>query len=97
MDRGFIWFAQNNSTTDYIELSKHLARSIKKVNKHNKVCIITNETVDYKEFDKIVVLKEDYSKEQEWKLNNEWQVFNLTPFKHTIKLEADMLFTANTD
>ena len=36
-------------------------------------------------------------KMQEWKLSNEWQVFNLTPFKHTIKLEADMLFTTNTD
>ena len=46
MDRGFIWFAQNNSTTDYIELSKHLAQSIKKVNKHNKVCVITNENVE---------------------------------------------------
>ena len=97
MDRGFIWFAQNNSTTDYIKLSKHLAQSIKKVNKHNKVCIITNENVDYKEFDKVIVLENDYSKEQEWKMNNEWQVFGLTPFTHTIKLEADMLFTENTD
>ena len=83
MDRGFIWFAQNNSTTDYIELSKHLAQSIKKVNKHNKVCIITNETVDYKEFDKIVVLKEDYSKEQEWKMNNEWQCYRDTIITNT--------------
>ena len=86
MDRGFIWFAQNNSTTDYIELSKLLASSIKKRNKHNKVCIITDKVVEHKEFDKIVILKNDYSKEQEWKMDNEWQVFNLTPFKYTIKL-----------
>ena len=97
MDRGFIWIAQNNSTTDYIDLSRRLAQSIKKFNKHNNVCIITNEKVDYEEFDKIIVLESDYSKEQEWKMNNEWQVFNSTPFKHSIKLEADMLFTENTD
>ena len=97
MDRGFVWFAQNNSTTDYIELSRLLASSIKKHNKHNQVCIITDKAVEYKEFDKVVILKNDYSKEQEWKMNNEWQVFNLTPFKHTIKLEADMLFTTKTD
>ena len=97
MDKGFVWFAQNNSTTDYIELSRLLASSIKKYNKHNQVCIITDKAVEHKEFDKVVILKNDYSKEQEWKMNNEWQVFNLTPFKHTIKLEADMLFTTKTD
>ena len=97
MDRGYVWFAQNNSTTDYIKLSTLLADSIKKHNKHNQVCIITDKAIEYKNFDKVVLLKEDFSEQQEWKMNNEWQVFNLTPFKHTIKLEADMLFTTNTD
>ena len=97
-DRGYVWFALNNSTTDYVELSKKLASSIKKHNKHNQVCVITDKPVEHKEeIDKIIVLKNDYSKDQEWKMNNEWQIFNLTPFKHTIKLEADMLFTSNTD
>ena len=45
MDRGYIWFALNNSTTDYIELSRTLAKSIKKYNKHNQVCIITDKPV----------------------------------------------------
>ncbi len=97
MDKGYVWFAQNNSTTDYIELSKHLAESIKKHNKHNKVCVITDEDVESELFDHVVVLEQDDSKEQEWKMNNEWQVFKLTPFTHSIKLEADMHFTANTD
>jgi hypothetical protein len=43
------------------------------------------------------VLKHNDSADQEWKLNNEYKVFNLSPFTHTIKLEADMLFTQNTD
>ena len=59
--------------------------------------VITDQQVHHEEFDHVVVLKEDHSQQQEWKLNNEWQVFELTPFKHTIKLEADMLFTHNTD
>ena len=66
MDRGYTWFALNNTTSDYVELSKHLATSIKKYNKHNKVCIITNKKIEHKEFDQTIVLKEDHSKEQEW-------------------------------
>ena len=97
MDKGYVWFALNNSNTDYIELSRELARSIKKFNKHNKVCVITNKKVDEELFDFVKVLHQDDSAEQEWKLNNEYKVFNLTPFTHTIKLEADMLFTQQTD
>jgi len=97
MSKGYMWFALNNSTTDYVELSKILARSIKKFNKHNKVCIVTNEPVEDELFDHVKVLKSDESTDEEWKLSNEYKVFNLTPFTHTIKLEADMLFTQNTD
>ena len=97
MDKGYVWFALNNSTTDYIELSRALANSIKKFNKHNKVCVITDKPVEDKLFDFVKVLKEDDSADQEWKLNNEYKVFHYTPFTHTIKLTADMLFTQNTD
>ena len=51
MDKGFVWFALNNSKTDYIELSRKLAHSIKQVNTHNKVCIITNEPIEDELFD----------------------------------------------
>ena len=97
MDKGFVWFALNNSKTDYIELSRKLAHSIKQVNTHNKVCIITNEPIEDELFDFVKVLEHDDSAGQEWKLNNEYKVFGLTPFTHTIKLEADMLFTQSTD
>ena len=97
MDRGFVWFAINNSTTDYIEISRTLSKSIKKYNKHNKVCIITDKPIQEPLFDHVVVLKEDDSRQHEWKLHNEYKVFKLTPFTHSIKLEADMVFTQNTD
>ncbi len=97
MDRGFVWFAINNSTTDYVEISRTLSKSIKKYNKHNKVCVITDKPLQDTLFDHVVVLKHDDSTGHEWKLHNEHKVFQLTPFTHTIKLEADMVFTQNTD
>lgn len=97
MDRGYLWFALNNSQTDYVELSKALAHSIKKHNKHNKVCVITNIPMEHELFDVVKVLKRDDSADEEWKLSNEHKAFSLSPFTHTIKLEADMLFTQNTD
>ena len=43
MSKGFLWFAQNNEKTDYVELSIKLAESIKKHNKENKICVVTDE------------------------------------------------------
>lgn len=97
MDRGYTWFALNNDTTDYLELSRALSRSIKKYNRHNAVCVITDKPLQDDLFDHVVVLRDDASKDQKWKLNNEYKVFRLTPFTHTIKLEADMMFTQGTD
>jgi len=79
MDRGYMWFALNNSTTDYVELSRTLAGSIKRFNKHNKVCIVTSEPVEDELFDHVKVLKTDASANEEWKLSNEYKAFNLSP------------------
>lgn len=99
MSKGFLWFAQNNDKTDYAGLSIELAKSIKKHNRQNAICVITDSQTkinsDY--IDSVIVLKEDNSKTHSLKFSNEYKAFNLTPFTHTIKLEADMLFTTNTD
>ena len=97
MDKGYTWFAINNDNTDYVELSRCLAKSIKRHNKINQTCIITDKKIAHDDFDHVIVLDKDFSKDQQWKLNNEWQVFELTPFKHTIKLEADVLLNCNVD
>jgi len=36
MSKGFLWFAQNNDTTDYVKCSIALAKSIKQHNKENE-------------------------------------------------------------
>jgi hypothetical protein len=99
MSRGFLWFAQNNDKTDYVDLSINLAKSIKRWNKENKVCVITDEQSKFesKYVDVVKVLKNDHSADHAIKWANECQAFALSPFKHTIKLEADMVWTINTD
>lgn len=99
MSKGFLWFAQNNDKTDYVELSIKLAKSIKRWNKENKVCVVTDEKSKFesKYIDEIRVLKQDDSADHNIKWANEYKAFALTPFKHTIKLEADMIWTTNTD
>ena len=99
MSKGFLWFAQNNDKTDYVELSIKLANSIKRFNKKNYVCVITDAKSKFenKAIDIIKVLRQDDSAEHKTKWANEWKAFDMTPFTHTIKLEADMLWTTNTD
>ena len=97
MGRGYLWFALNNDKTDYIELSRRLAQTIKRFNKHNSVCVVTDRPVQEDLFDHVKVLEDDDSRDEQWKLSNEYKAFRLSPFTHTIKLEADMIFTQNTD
>lgn len=99
MSKGFLWFAQNNNKTDYVELSITLAESIKRWNKHSTVCVITDEKSKFenKNVDIVRVMKDDLSTDHEIKWANEFKAMSLTPFVHTIKLEADMIWTVNTD
>ena len=99
MSKGFVWFAQNNDQVDYVKLSIELAKSIKQFNKESKVCVITdlNSKFEHEAVDIVKVLKQDDSCTHEIKWANEYKVFDITPFKYTIKLEADMLWTINTD
>jgi len=99
MSKGFLWFAQNNDKTDYVELSIRLAESIKLWNRENKICVVTDEQSKFenKSVDYVQVLTQDDSVEHNTKWANEHKAFYITPFTHTIKLESDMLWTTNTD
>tara|TARA_Y100000592_G_C5412544_1_gene288841 strand:+ start:121 stop:906 length:786 start_codon:yes stop_codon:yes gene_type:complete len=99
MSKGFLWFAQNNSKTDYVALSIKLAKSIKRYNRENKICVVTDKDSEFKSeyVDVVKVLNNDDSADHDVKWANEHKAFKITPFTHTIKLEADMLWTINTD
>ncbi len=95
LDRGYVWFAFGDK---YIEASEKLAFSIKKYNKHNKTCIITdNHWLQLPNRVKNVDHVELFEGNIKGKFDKEWQAFKLSPFTHTIKLEADMIFTNTTD
>jgi hypothetical protein len=96
---GFLTFAQN-SDVDYLNLAYLQAQNIKSTQKQNQYAVIVDAetaklvTEQHRQvFDHVIELSIDMAKDSTWKLSNEWQAFNLTPFKETIKLESDLLFT----
>ena len=98
--RGFMTIAQNTTDVDYLKLAYAQAMSIKITMPDSlyavAVDVETSKLISEKHkkvFDYIITIENDYAQYDEWKLRNEWQIFRLTPFKETIKLESDILFT----
>jgi hypothetical protein len=101
--QGFLTIAQN-SDIDYLRLAYVQAMSVKGTMPDSQYAVIVDEATmaevtdcHRRVFDYIIELPIDYAKSDKWKLANEWQVFNLTPFKETIKLESDIVFTRSID
>ena len=97
-EKGYLIPAVNNNTVDYVDCARLLATSIKSFHPTAKICLLTNQMVEDNTFDYVKVLPYgDQSQGQEWKLQNDWQCFAASPFRQTIKLEADMLATSPID
>lgn len=103
-DKGYFTFVQNSPTVNYLNLAYLQALSIKATQTINDYAIavdsktkelITDEHL--KVFDHVIDIVDDEAADSDWKLENEWKVWYLTPFKETVKLETDMLFTRNID
>jgi hypothetical protein len=101
--QGFLTIAQNGEI-NYLRLAYVQAMSIKLTMPNSKYAVVVDRqtleqiTDQHRQiFDYIIELPEDHAKDDEWKLSNEWQVFYLTPFKETIKLESDLVFTRTID
>lgn len=94
MNRGFVILAQNTDKVDYVKCAAALAKSIKQVMPKESVTLVTMNTVkkEYtKYFDHIVKLPYgDLAQDSVWKLINDWQIYEASPYEYTIKLEADM-------
>jgi len=97
--QGFLTVAQN-SDVDYLRLAYTQAMSIKLIMPGSEYAVIVDKDTEQQItaqqrmiFDYIIVLDQDTAINSTWKLSNEWQVFYLTPFKETIKLESDLIFT----
>jgi hypothetical protein len=102
-DIGFLTFAQNTQSTDYLRLAYLQALNVKHLHPGWKFAIVvdkdTHDQIEEKHkkiFDHIIPIQVDYNKpDSNWKLANEFQSYGLSPFKETIKLESDLLFPRN--
>lgn len=87
MNKGFVIMAQNTESTDYVACANVLSDSIKRTMPDANVTIITNEMLPYG----------DLAPNSDWKLINDWQVYEASPYDYTIKLEADMYIPRSID
>jgi hypothetical protein len=98
MNKGFVILAQNTSTVDYIKCAEVLAKNIKRVMPDACVSLITDDIEYSKYFDKVIALPYgDKDPEGDWKLINDWQVYEASPYDYTIKLEADLYLPQSID
>lgn len=97
-ERGYLIPAFNTKTTDYVACATALACSLKQWHPDANVCLLTDNKVDIDVFDHVVELPYgDQDPEGNWKLSNDWQVYSASPYRQTIKLEADMLVASPVD
>lgn len=102
---GFCTLAQNTSDVDYLRLAYLQALNIKSLHPAAEYAVIVDKetakivTDTQREvFDYVIEMQHDYNDpSSDWRLANEWQVFWYTPFKETIKLESDLLFTSSIE
>ena len=95
-ERGYLVVAQNNKDTNYISCAEALAMSIRLVEPAAKICLLTDKTYKNPVFDYVELFPfGDRSGDADWKLQNDWQCFYASPFRETIKLEADMIVPHN--
>jgi hypothetical protein len=102
VSKGFLIFAQNTDSVDYLEQAYALALSIKySQNSVKNVSIVTSDKVpkNYKHaFDKIIPTpwtakptNSRYATEHRWKL------YHVTPYDETIVLDSDMLLVEDIE
>ena len=95
-ERGYIIPAFNVGLVDYVDCARHLAKTLLAHHPAARICLLTNEqyAADSSLFAYTHVV-EDINTSNPYA--NDWLVFNQTPFRQTIKLEADMMIASAVD
>lgn len=93
-EQGYLVAAWNSTTVDYISCARSLTKTLKHWHPDARVCLVTDTDITDPLFDHVRVITRV-------NLNNpyadDWQVFYQSPFRETIKLEADMWITSSID
>ena len=101
MSRGYIVIAQNTDTVDYLRQAYALALNLKLTQStvnNLTVCVdkATKKKITKKHkavFDNIVDIPwTDAASESDWKIENKWKYYYMTPYDETVILDTDMIF-----
>ena len=88
-EQGYVIMALNTPQVDYLDCARTLTKTIKQWNPHASVCLITDKTHANNRRTYFRTLVNLYA--------NDWQVFFNSPYRETIKLEADMMIVSSID
>lgn len=96
-EQGYLIPALNTDTVDYVACAVRLARSIRQFHPAARIAVMTLDRCSDPVFDHVVPLPYGNQNSGTDHQCNDWQVFRATPFRETIKLEADMLIAGPID
>ncbi len=94
-EQGYIIPAFNVDKTDYVDCARALAKTLLMHNPAARICLLTNEP--YAADPHLFAYTHTVEINNENPFANDYLVFKNTPFRETIKLEADMLIASNID
>jgi hypothetical protein len=92
-ERGYLIPAIDTDTVDYLSCAIQLAESIRRWHPTANIAVITTKRCSNPVFDHVIPLP--YGDQGGWA--NDWQCFYASPYRQTIKLEADMIAASPVD
>ena len=92
-EQGYVILAVNSDKVDYLDCARTLTKTIKRWDPGAKVCLITDAKQSNNPIYDHYRVIENVDLENPWA--NDWRVFKNTPFRETIKLEADMMIVSD--
>jgi len=92
-ERGYLIPAVDTESVDYLACAAQLARSIRQWHPKANISVITTRPCDDPVFDHVLSLP--YG--DQGGFENDWQCFAASPYRQTIKLEADMIAAGPVD
>lgn len=88
-EQGYLIIARNSANTDYVQCARVLAKSIRHVEPAAKICLVTDSEETDPVFD--FVKPFPYAPTDDNPFAVDWQAYWASPFRETMKLEADMI------
>lgn len=92
-EQGYLILAVNSDTVDYVACAQRLAQSLRKFHPSANICLATDQQITLPEFDHVQVFVSNTVNPYA----NDAQCWRLSPYRETIKLEADMLIAGAID